>query len=100
MPYLFVPQDSAVIINCTTGDDTPHWTIDLGNDSTTSQYQFSSRRKELNAHGVYELPWIESPGMPPTLRLLINDTTINNQTVIHCIGDNKSYSSTLFVAGR
>ena len=97
MPYLIVPQDSAIIINCTTDHDTPHWTINfkLANDPTTSQYQFSSRRKELNALGMYESPRIETPGMPPTLRLLINDTSVNNQATIHCVGNNKSHDTML-----
>ena len=93
---LFVPQDSVIIINCTTGDDTPFWTIDLANDSTDTQYQFSSRNDILKAHGVYELPRIKTSGMPPTLGLLINDTAINNQTEIFCVGiNNKSYHTML-----
>ena len=50
---------------------------------------------ELNAHGVYELP--EVPGMPPTLRLLISDTAMNNQTEIFC--NRGALSTILFVYG-
>ena len=97
---LFVPQNSTIIINCTTDSDTPFWSIDLANDSTDTQYHFSTRNDTLNAHGVYELPRIKPPGMPPTLGLLINDTTINNQTEIFCVGEIKSFQTTLFAVGR
>ena len=93
MPYLFVPQTSAVLINCTA--NFPVWSIDLVNDSSTVQDQFNSRSAKLNAHGLYELPQIETPGMPPTLRLLINDTARNNQTDIYCSNDGNTFTTTL-----
>ena len=99
MPYLLVPQTSTVLFNCTTNSDSPLWSINLDNDSITTQLQFSTRGAELNAHGLYELPQIETPGMPPTLRLLINDTAGNNQTEIHCDGEDESNLTTLFVYG-
>ena len=49
----------------------------------------------------YQL-YIETPGMPPTLRPLINDTARNNQTVITCTGLSESIESietTLFIYG-
>ena len=97
MPYLFVPQNSTVTIHCPTDSGTPYWSIDLANDSTDTQYQFSTRQEVLNAHGVYQ---IETPGVPPTLRLLINDTAVNNQTVIYCLGGAVSHITTLFNIGR
>ena len=100
MPYLLVPQTSTVLINCTTSSDSPLWSINLDNDSIITQLQFSTRGAELNAHGVYELPQIETPGMPPTLRLLINDTARNNQTEIFCTGRlGESIETILFVNG-
>ena len=97
--YLPVPQGSTVQVNCTTNSDSPLWSIDLRSDLVTAHLQFDKRSARLNAHGLYELPRIETPGMPPTLRLLINDTARNNQTVIHCIGNSKSVQTTLFVFG-
>ena len=97
--YIFVPQESVVMINCIADGEQSFWSIELANDSTDTQYQFSSRQDLLNDHGVYELPLIETPGMPPTLRLLINDTTGNNQTKIHCYGTT-SISTTLFTIGK
>ena len=70
MPHILAPVNSTIIINCTAkGAENPIWSIDLANDSVSTQYQFSSRQHILNAHGVYELPRIETPGMPLTLRL-------------------------------
>ena len=56
MPHLFVPPSSTVQINCTTNNDSPLWSIDLANDSVTTQLQFDRRRVQLNDHGAYELP--------------------------------------------
>ena len=98
--YIFIPRESAVIINCIADGEKPFWSIELANDSTSTQHQFSTRQSILNAHGVYELPQIETPGMPPSLRLLINDTEVNNQTEIHCTGETTSISSTLFIIGK
>ena len=84
MPYTLVPNGSNVEINCTAAvgtNDPPFWAIDLAADLSTTRLQFTNRRGQLNAHGVYELPRIETP---LTLRLLINDTAINNQTEISC----------------
>ena len=101
VPYIFALQESTIIINCTAdGAENPIWSIDLANDSVSTQYQFSSRQHILNAHGVYELPRIETPGMPPTLRLLINDAALNNQTEIFCTGNNTSNHVTLFILGK
>ena len=83
-PYLFVPKDATVQINCTASDhDSSVWAIDLANDSIPVQYQFeeAAQMEILNAYGVYELSTV---GTPETLRLLINDTAINNQTKIIC----------------
>ena len=84
MPHILVPTGSNVGINCTATvgtADPPFWAIDLAADLSTTRLQFTNRKGQLNAHGVYELPQIETP---LTLRLLINDTTINNQTEIAC----------------
>jgi hypothetical protein len=44
--------------------------------------QFGTQREELNDDGLFE---IEEPGTPTTtVRLLINNTAVNNQTVINC----------------
>ena len=97
MPYLLVPQNSTIIINCTTDSDTPFWSIDPAGDQLGMTFiQFATRSEELKAHGVYELPRIETPGMPPTLRLLINDTENNNQTVIQCVGSNVLHQTTVY----
>ena len=84
MPQLLMPIGSNVEINCTAAvgtADPPFWAIDLATDSSTTPLQFATRKEQLNDHGVYELPRIETP---LTLRLLINNTAINNQTEINC----------------
>ena len=104
VPHIFAPRESTVEINCTAGETgyTPFWSIDLANDTKESFLQFNLHQKEqLNAHNVYQLPQIETPGMPPTLRLLINDTIQNNQTRIQCDRSATSESATtLFVVGK
>ena len=101
MPYILAPVNSTIIINCRAeGAENPVWSIDLANDSVSTQHQFSSRQHILNAHGVYELPRTETPGMPPTLRLLINDTVLNNETEIFCTGESTSNHGTLFILGK
>ena len=91
-------------IKCTAKetDYTPFWSIDLANDMKDFSLQFTGGQKEqLNAHGVYELPQTDRPGMPPTLRLLINDTARNNQTIIQCDqGATSTSSTTLFVLSK
>ena len=96
---VFVPLNSSVQMNCTTGSATPFWSINLAEDAVPTPLQFATRGTELNAHGLYELPQIETPGMPPTLRLLINDTARNNQTDIYCSNDGNTFTTTLFVFG-
>ena len=99
-PEVFAPENSTVLINCTTTGDSPLWSIDLASDGSNSQLQFSTRDNDLNAHGVYELPLINEIGVPPTLRLLINDTASNNGTKIVCDGENESFETTLYIYGE
>ncbi len=98
-PHILVPLGSDVEINCiaaTDSADPPFWAIDNAADSSRAQLQFGTRKGRLNAHGVYKLPRIETP---LTLRLLINDTAVNNQTEIICDrGSNlKSITTILYV---
>ena len=84
-------------MNCTAtnGEDHPFWAADLASD--TRSIQFRAGDKEFNNHGLYELP---QTGIPPTLRLLINDTERNNQTEIYCNRDDVALSTTLFIFGK
>jgi hypothetical protein len=100
MPHLLVPIGSNVEINCTAAtdaDDPPFWGIDLAADSSEAPLQFATGKRRLNAHGVYELPQTETP---LTLRLLINDTAINNQTEIICDRGAQSTTTVLYVFGE
>ena len=82
-PYLFLPKDSIVQVNCKaqTGDE--FWSVDIASDSP-SNIQYRIGDQQLKENGVYELPLVETPGIPPTLRLLINDTAKNNGTELFC----------------
>ena len=104
VPHIFAPRESTVEIKCTAGERsyTPFWSIDLANDTKRSFLQFNRNQEEqLNAHSVYQLPQIETPGMPLTLRLLINDTLRNNQTKIQCDrSETNESTTTLFVIGK
>ena len=102
MPYIFVPQESTIIITCTADGhgEQPFWSVGLANESVSTHHQFSTRQGLLNAHGVYELPPIETQGIPHTLRLLINNTDVNNQTEILCTGHDKSIHTTLFIISK
>ena len=81
--HVLVPIGSNVEIRCTAVDaaDPPHWVIDLAAEPHRPPIQFHTGRTRLNAHGVYELPTIVTP---LTLRLLINETAVNNRTEIIC----------------
>jgi hypothetical protein len=104
VPHLFAPRESTVEIHCTAGERSysPSWLIDLANDTKSFSLQSNRNHEEqLNAHSVYQLPRIETPGMPPTVRLLINDTVRNNGTNIQCDRSATSVSTaTLFVLGK
>ena len=97
-PFLLVPLNSTVIMNCTAsdaGDSTPFWAVDLGSDS--KPIYFRATDSQFNANGLFELP---PSGEPPTLRLLINDTSLNNQTGVYCNRDEMALFTTLFVFGK
>ena len=54
----------------------------------------------LNENGLYNLQKVSIEGGPITLRLLINDTERNNQTVVNCIAENQVIlKTTLFIYG-
>ena len=97
-PYVFVPRYSTIEMHCTenSGHDFLNvWSVDLGNDTLGIQYRGGDR--QLKDHGIYELPSLNSSvGMPSVLRLLINDTNVNNETQIFC----NMHSTTLFVYGK
>ena len=78
----------------------PLWSVDLAGDPFPVRFQFNTHSATLNHHGVYELPSVTNheTGMI-TLRLLINDTAGNNQTLIDCAGIDESFLTTLFVFG-
>ena len=81
-------------MNCTTSRSSSFFAIDLPEEDAT---QYRSGEREFNANGFYELPAIEAPGIPTVLRLLINDTSRNNQTEIIC---SRTMDTTLIVFGK
>ena len=93
-PYLFVPKDSTVTIDCTDQSGNDFLSVDLASDTSDIQYRIGDQQLIDLGAAVYELPSIETP---PTLRLLINDTASNNGTKILC---STGQATTLFVFGR
>ena len=97
---VYVPRNASVFINCATSYDNAYWAIDVAGDS----YNFlpiAASRDYLNNYGVYELPPVKMPGMHRSiLRLLINNTDINNRTVIECFGGNNRNRTTLHLYSK
>lgn len=83
----------------------PHWSIDLPvADIAKSRLfvDFGGQKALLNNFSLYQLHSPEDiiEGELSTLRLLITNTKLNNQTVLKCIGDNRNIlTTTLFVYG-
>jgi hypothetical protein len=99
---VLVPLASTVALNCTlVSSSDPLWSVDLAGDSSPVRFQFNTHSAKLNAHGLYELPSVTDHGTGMiTLRLLINNTAVNNQTLINCAGGpNESFLTTVFVFG-
>ena len=87
-------------MNCTALDETklPTWSIDIASDVVMFPLQFATQDEDLNAHGLFK---IEEPGTPSTtVRLLINNTVVNNQTVIYCNRRGAVATTTLFVISK
>ena len=102
VPYLFAPRDSTIRMNCTALNDTdirlPIWSIGVASDDGMAQLQFGSQSQELNEAGLFKIDMI--PGTPTTVGLLINNTVVNNQTVIYCNRRGAQTTTTLFVFSR
>ena len=99
-PYLFIPRNSTIEMNCTALDEfrSPSWSIDIASDAVTILLQFPGEGEDLNAHGLFQ---IEEPGTPSAIvRLLINNTAANNQTVINCNRRGALTTTTIFVFSR
>ena len=83
--YVLVPQNSSVIIECTTNSPNPYFSIDIGNYLQNQQF-ISSRSQQLQNllnHGLYSM---DNMSNNSTVTLLINQTEKNNGTTVHCFG--------------
>ena len=101
-PSILIPVNSTILIYCTTNQSSPYWSIDLAaaDVGPKSFTDVGDQITFLNENGLYELPQVNIEGEPSTLRLLINDTEMNNQTVVKCVGgDRDILETTLFVYG-
>ena len=97
--FVYVPHNASVYINCTTDSNNPFWSIDPAEDELDSFLQFATRSEELNNEGLYDIA-VSGGTVPPTLRLLINDTEVNNQTVIECVGKTVTNRTVIFLYGK
>ena len=79
---MYIPYNASVYINCTLeSQNTPIWLINPAEDDVGIALPFHT---SFNDYGLYELSDIERLGMSTIIRLLINDTAINNKTEINC----------------
>ena len=94
---LLVPQTSIVILNCTTNLPSAYWGIRIQADNFQRELLFTDigdNRKILNENGIYQF------NVPGTLRLKINETANNNQTVVWCLSrSHVILETTFFVFG-
>ena len=101
-PNVLIPVNSTVLMNCTTNLSRPYWSIDIPADDTGARsfVDLGGQEMSLNENGLYNLQKVSIEGGPITLRLLINDTERNNQTVVNCIAENQVIlKTTLFIYG-
>ena len=97
--FVYVPHNASVYINCTTDSNNPFWSIDPAGDELNTPLQFTTRGEELNNEGLYDIE-VSGGTVPPTLRLLINNTELNNQTVIECVGERVNLRTVIFLYGK
>ena len=97
--FIYVPHNASVYINCTTDSSNPFWSINLAGDNVDSFLPFFPRGEDLNNEGLYDIGVVGGT-VPPTLRLLINDTEVNNQTVIECVGRAVTHRTVIFLYGK
>ena len=87
-------------MSCTSLHQTksPIWSIDLASDEGPFQHRFGSDGDDiLHTNGLFKM---EEPGTPTLVRLLINNTAVNNQTVIHCNRHGAQATATIFILSR
>ena len=97
--FVYVPHNASVYINCTTDSNNPFWSINPAEDELDTPLQFATRGEDLNNEGLYDIK-VSGGTVPPTLRLLINDTEVNNQTVIECVGRTVTNRTVIFLYGK
>ena len=97
--FIYAPHNASVYINCTTNSSNPFWSINLAGDNVDSFLPFFPRGEDLNNEGLYDIG-VAGGTVPPTLRLLINDTEVNNQTMIECVGRAVTHRTVIFLYGK
>jgi hypothetical protein len=94
--FVYVPHNASVYINCTTDSSSPFWSIDPAEDGLNTPLQFATRAEALNDEGLYNI----NVAAEMTLRLLINNTEVNNQTKIECVGETVTLGTVIFLYGK
>jgi hypothetical protein len=94
--FVYVPHNASVYINCITDSSSPFWSIDPAEDGLDSFLPFTTRGEALNNEGLYNI----NVAAEMTLRLLINDTEVNNQTKIECVGETVVLRTVIFLYGK
>ena len=81
----YAPHNASIYINCALESQVmPFWAINVADFNSDLQFVVPTQEELLNNRGLYELPPTDTPGMSLVLTLLINDTGVNNNTVIKC----------------
>jgi hypothetical protein len=94
--FVYVPHNASVYINCTTDSSSPFWVVNPAEDGLDISLQFATRGEALNNEGLYDL----NVAAEMTLRLLINNTEVNNQTKIECVGETVHLRTVIFLYGE
>ena len=101
-PRLLIPRGSTIKMSCTSLDQakSPSWSIDIGSDGIMFHYQFGSQDGDAALHNAGLFRIVE-PATITTERLLINNTAVNNQTMITCNRHQGAVATTtLFIFSR
>ena len=101
MSFIFVPRHSTVQIDCSINASvSPLLQITIVNMSSSLQFSMDGGQIEtLHNHGLFQETSDQSMPMS-TKALLINNTEINNQTIIRCAYRSTQHTITLFTYGE
>ena len=102
----YIPENSVIHIKCTTrhANENPRWSIWLPGSVAFTQFLNKGSIKRLNDRGFSNLTDVPEIDGNKSVRLQINKTVGNNETIIECIDANTgnliANRTTLIVYGK